>query len=255
MLRAWRGRRRVSQMELALAAGVSTRHLSFVETGRSGASRALLGALADELDIPLRERNTLLLAAGYAPSYSHADLDDDALRGVRAVLERLLAAHDPYPALVVDRWGDVGLANVTAGALLEGVEPELLAPRMNIYRLSLHPGGLAPRIRNLAQWRAHLLHRLERQVRVTGDPRLADLLAEVRSYPAPTAPPPGAPPAADVVLPLELEHPRGVLSLLSTVTTFGTPHDVTVAELAVETFFPADAATRVALERSAQSSS
>ena len=243
MLRFWRARRRRSQLDLALAAGVSARHLSFVETGRSGASRELLGALAHELEIPLRERNALLLAAGYAPAYAERPLDDEALGPVRAALEQLLVAHDPYPALVVDRWGDVQLTGPALAPLLEGVDPELLGPRRNVYRLSLHPRGLAPRIRNLSQWREHLLHRLERQVRVTADPRLVGLLAELRGYPAPVTaslPVPGG----DVLLPLQLEHPAGPLSFHSTMTTFGAPHDVTLAELAVEAFFPADAATR-----------
>ncbi|MDN5920298.1 MAG: helix-turn-helix transcriptional regulator [Pseudonocardia sp.] len=247
MLRFWRARRRVSQLDLALAAGVSSRHLSFVETGRSGASRELLGALAEELEIPLRERNALLLAAGYAPAYTQSTLDDDVLGPVRAALEQLLAAHDPYPALVVDRWGDVALAGAAVAPLLEGVDPQALGPPTNIYRLSLHPGGLAPRIRNLAQWREHLLHRLDRQVRVTADPRLAQLLAEVRGYPSPDTP--SLPvPGGDVLLPLQLEHSAGVLSFHSTMTTFGAPHDVTLAELAVEAFFPADDATREALQ-------
>ncbi|RZT87714.1 transcriptional regulator with XRE-family HTH domain [Pseudonocardia sediminis] len=254
MLRFWRARRRVSQMDLALAAGVSTRHLSFVETGRSGASRELLGALAEELEIPLRERNALLLAAGFAPAYTERPLDDDAHAPVRGALEQLMAAHDPNPALVVDRWGDVVLAGAAVAPLLDGVDPDVLGPPTNVYRLSLHPRGLAPRIRNLAQWREHLLHRLERQVRVTADPRLTALLTEVRAYPSPDAaslPVPGG----DVLLPLQLDHPAGALSFHSTMTTFGAPHDVTLAELAVETFLPADDATREALRHLAASRS
>lgn len=246
MLRFWRARRRRSQLDLALAAGVSTRHLSFVETGRSGASRELLGALAEELEIPLRERNALLLAAGYAPAYAERPLDDPDLAPVRGALEQLVAAHDPYPALVVDRWGDVQLAGAAVGPLLDGLAPEALGPPVNVYRVCLHPGGLAPRIRNLAQWREHLLHRLERQIRVTADRRLTALLAECRAYPAPeeTALPL---PGGDVLLPLLLDTPAGPLALHSTMTTFGAPHDVTLAELALETFLPADDATRAAL--------
>lgn len=234
-------------MDLALAAGVSTRHLSFVETGRSGASRELLGALAEALEIPLRERNALLLAAGFAPAYAERPLDDPDLAPVREALERLVAAHDPYPALVVDRWGDVQLANPAAAALVDGLAPEAIGPPLNVHRACLHPGGLAPRIRNLAQWREHLLHRLERQVRMTADRRLTALLAECRSYPAPQVsalPSPGS----DVLLPMVLEAPEGTLAFHSTMTTFGAPHDVTLAELALETFLPADDATRAALQ-------
>ena len=245
MLRFWRARRRVSQMDLALAAGVSTRHLSFVETGRSGASRELLGALAEELDIPLRERNALLLAAGYAPAYTEHPLG--TLGPVRDALEQLVAAHDPYPALVVDRWGDVVLAGPAVAPLLEGLAPEVLGPPVNVYRVSLHPGGLAPRIRNLAQWREHLLHRLERQVRVTADARLVALLEECRTYPAPDTPSLPSP-GGDVLLPLHLATDAGELAFHSTMTTFGAPHDVTLAELALEAFLPADEPTRAALQ-------
>lgn len=254
MLRFWRGRRRRSQMDLALAAGVSTRHLSFVETGRSGASRELLGALAEELEIPLRERNALLLAAGYAPAYAERPLDDPSLAPIRGALEQLVAAHEPYPALVVDRWGDVALAGATVGALLDGLDPAALGPPVNVYRVCLHPGGLAPRIRNLAQWREHLLHRLERQVRVTADGRLTALLTECRGYPGPPADTVTALPsaAADVLLPLLLDTPAGPLAFHSTMTTFGAPHDVTLAELALETFLPADDTTRAALQVLAQ---
>ncbi|MEJ8279017.1 helix-turn-helix domain-containing protein [Pseudonocardia spirodelae] len=249
MLRFWRARRRRSQMDTALAAGVSTRHLSFVETGRSGASRELLGALAEALEIPLRERNALLLAAGYAPAYAERPLDDPDLAPVRDALDRLVAAHDPFPALVVDRWGDVLLANRAAGALVADLAPEAAGPPLNVHRACLHPGGLAPRIRNLAQWRGHLLHRLERQVRMTADPRLVALLAECRGYPAPAEsalPSPGS----DVLLPLVLDAAGATLRFHSVVSTFGAPHDVTLAELALETFLPADDATRAALRRS-----
>ncbi|MFI8585385.1 helix-turn-helix domain-containing protein [Pseudonocardia alni] len=246
MLRFWRGRRRRSQLDLALAAGVSARHLSFVETGRSGASREVLGALADALEIPLRERNALFLAAGYAPAYTERSLDDPDLAPVREALARLVAAHDPYPALVVDRWGDVRLANAAASGLLSGLDPAVLGPPPNVHRVCLHPAGLAPRIRNLAQWRGHLLHRLERQVRMTADRRLVALLGECRDYPAPegTALPS---PGSDVLLPLVLDTDDGTLRFHSVVSTFGAPHDVTLAELALETFLPADDATRAAL--------
>jgi transcriptional regulator with XRE-family HTH domain len=271
LLRDWRARRRHSQLDLALAAGVSARHLSFVETGRARPSRELLLALAESLEVPLRERNAMLLAAGYAPSYPASALSDAQLRPVREALEHLLAGHLPYPALVLDRWGDVQLTNTAVAPLLAGVAAELLEPPVNVYRLSLHPAGLAPRIRNLADWAGHLVDRLARQAHLTGDPRLAELLAEVRDYPAAREHPaasthPGGPahPAAgpadaaplpgDVLLGLRLAHPAGELHLLSAITNFGAPHDVTLAELGVESFFPADAATRDALHRLAAES-
>lgn len=184
LLRQWRQRRRRrSQLDLALDTGVSARHLSFVETGRSQPSRGLLLALAEQLDVPLRERNALLLAAGYAPTYAQCDLNGAQTRVAREALEDLLAGHEPYPAVVLDRWGDVVLANRAIGPLLDGVDPGLLNPPINVYRLSLHPDGLAPRIHNRTEWTAHLGHRLTRLARLTGDPRLAELLEEVRTYP------------------------------------------------------------------------
>lgn len=243
MLREWRARRRRSQLELALSAGISARHLSFVETGRSRASRELLLSLAENLEVPLRERNALLLAGGYAPVYTATDLDSEQSPAVRAALDHLLTGHEPYPALVIDRWGDMQLSNRAVAPLLVGVGAELLAPPVNIFRLSLHPAGLAPRIRNLGAWAAHLIDRLDRLTRATGDARLAELLAEMRRY-GPSARDMNSRPEHDVLLPLQLAHPSGELNLHSTVTHFGAPHDVNLAELAVESFFPADEATR-----------
>ncbi|WP_295143866.1 helix-turn-helix domain-containing protein [Saccharopolyspora sp.] len=243
VLREWRARRRRSQLELAISAGVSARHLSFVETGRSRASRELLLTLSESLEVPLRERNALLLAGGYAPVYTASDLDDEQLQAIRAALDHLLTGHEPYPALVIDRWGDMQLSNRAVAPLLAGVDPELLAPPVNIFRLSLHPAGLAPRIRNLGAWAAHLIERLDRLTRATGDARLAGLLSEMRGYGPPTGDM-NSRPEHDVLLPLQLEHPSGELNLHSTVTHFGAPHDVNLAELAVESFFPADEATR-----------
>jgi transcriptional regulator with XRE-family HTH domain len=241
LLRGWRTRRRRSQMDLALDVGVSTRHLSFVETGRSRASRELLLDLADHLEVPLRERNALLLAAGYAPVYGESRLDDAGLEAVREALGHLLAGHEPFPALVIDRGGDVVMSNRAVGPLLRMLDSAWSAPPVNVYRLSLHPGGLAPHIRNLEQWAAHLVHRLERLTDLTGDPRLAALLAEVRGY----VPEGRAPTRSEhVVLPLHLAHPDGDLRLYSTITHFGAAWDVTLDELSVETFVPADAATR-----------
>jgi transcriptional regulator with XRE-family HTH domain len=247
LLRHWRHQRRRSQLDLALDAGVSARHLSFVETGRARPSSGLLLALAEHLDVPLRERNALLLAAGYAPAYSEADLDGEQARAVRASLQHLLAGHEPYPAVAFDRWGDVVLTNRAVGLLVAGADPALLGPPVNVYRLGLHPRGLAARIRDRPGWTAHLVHRLERLERLTGDRRLTALLAEVRGYP-------GVPEAlaaaaaesagAELLLTVELTSPLGDLVLHTTVTSFGSPRDVTLAELAVESFFPADEPTR-----------
>jgi len=254
LLRQWRQRRRRSQLDLALDTGVSARHLSFVETGRSQPSRGLLLALAEQLDVPLRERNALMLAAGYAPTYAQSDLDSAQTQVAREALRQLLDGHEPYPAVVLDRWGDVVLANRAVGPLLEGVDPVLLDPPINVYRLSLHPDGLPPRIRNRTEWTAHLGHRLTRLARLTGDPRLADLLAEVRTYPGVVAALDDnhEPVTAELLLTLQLAHPDGDLLLHSTVTSFGSPRDVTLAELTVESFFPADAHTRKLLQHLAE---
>jgi transcriptional regulator with XRE-family HTH domain len=253
LLKEWRRRRRRSQMDLALEAGVSTRHLSFVETGRSQPSRALLIALAEQLEVPLRERNALMLAAGYAPVYAETDLDDGQAEAAREALTRLLEGHEPYPAVVLNRWGDVVLANRSIAPLLEGVAPGLLVAPINSYRLSLHPEGLAPRIRNRADWTAHLGHRLTRLAWLTADPRLDALLAEVRQYPgvAQILDEHTEPASRELLLTLRLAHPDGDLAFHSTVTSFGSPNDVTLAELAVESFFPADDETRSRLVKPA----
>ena len=242
LLRDWRQRRRMSQMELALEAGVSTRHLSFVETGRSRPSAEMVLHLAERLDVPLRERNELLLAAGFAPQYSARDLDDPALREVRDAVSRVLAAHEPYPAIAVDRYWNLVASNEALGPFLEGVAPGLLVPPVNTIRLALHPEGVAPRILNLGEYRADLVDRLHRAARLTGDPLLADLHEEMLGYPGPDAT--GAPIDAAVTVGLQLAPAPGSdapeLSFFSTITTFGTAVDVTVSELAVEAFFPAD---------------
>lgn len=248
LLRQWRERRRLSQMDLALQAEISTRHLSFVETGRSRPSRDLILHLAEELDLPLRDRNRLLLAAGYAPVYAERALDSPQMASVLAAVRRLLAGHEPYPAVVVDRDWNLVEANASAALLTAGVAPALLAPPVNVLRVSLHPEGMAPRIVNLGEWRAHLLGRLRRQVAVTADPTLAQLYDELRAYPCdqpePTIELPGP---GDIVVPLRLRHEGRELAFFSTVATFGTPLDITVAELAIEAFFPADAETAAAL--------
>jgi len=240
LLREWRRRRRRSQFDLALDAGVSARHLSFVETGRAKPSPRMVLQLAEELDVPLRERNRLLRAAGYAPVYRERALDDPDLRPIRDAVQLVLDGHDPYPALAVDHGWALVAHNRGAELLMAGLPDDLLAPPLHVLRASLHPTGLAPRIINLAQWKAHLLDRLGRQHALTGDPALRMLHAELAAYPAPAGP---APAGSDVVVPLRLRTDGGELRFLSTVTTFGTPADITVEELSIEAFLPADAAT------------
>jgi len=248
LMRQWRERRRLSQLDLALAAEISTRHLSFVETGRSTPSRAMVLHLAEQLDVPLRERNGLLLAAGYAPVYAETALDAPPMAAVRAAVRQVLTGHEPYPAVVVDRAWTLVDANAGLALLTEGVAPALLAPPANALRVSLHPHGMAPRIVNLGAWRAHLLGRLRRQVAHTADPALGQLYDELRAYPCDQpAPEVEAPGPGDIVVPLRLRHGGRDLAFFSTVATFGTPLDVTVAELAIEAFFPADPATAAVL--------
>lgn len=249
LLRDWRHRRRISQLDLSLEADVSARHLSFVETGRAHPSRELVLHLAEHLAVPLRERNSLLLAAGYAPVYPERELDAAELAPVRAALDKVLTGHQPYPAVVVDRRWDLVSANATALALMtDGVAPELLAPPVNAMRLSLHPDGLARRVDNFAEYSAHLLTRLHRQALLSGDPDVAALHDELCGYPGVTRAPAVADPAKLVFVPLVLRAPDGrALRFFSTLSHFGTALDVTVAELAIEAFFPADAATADAL--------
>lgn len=253
-LREWRQRRHLSQLDLSLDADISTRHLSFVETGRSVPSREMVLRLADRLEVPLRERNRLLVAAGYAPMYAERPLDDPALQAARDAVQLILAAHEPYPALAVDRHWNLVCANAAALGLLQGgLAAELLRPPVNVLRASLHPEGLAPRIVNLAQWRAHLFERLRHQIGLSADPVLSRLLEELSAYPAPAHD--GAAaffPATSIVVPLVLDTPMGTLSLISTMTVFGTPVEVTLSELALETFFPADASTGRRLREAAE---
>ncbi|MFZ0385075.1 MAG: helix-turn-helix transcriptional regulator [Solirubrobacteraceae bacterium] len=245
LLRDWRRRRRLSQMELALEAGVSTRHLSFVETGRSKPSPEMVLHLAERLEVPLRDRNQLLLAAGYAPMYGARSLDDAAMTPIRDALGRVLAGHEPYPAMAVDRWWNLVASNSALDPLLEGVNPQLLQPPVNCMRLALHPDGLASRILNRAEWRGHLLERLDRQIVLTGDDSLAELLEELKGYPGPDLS--QCAPSGEIMVELRLESENGELAFFSTVTTFGTAVDITVAELSIEAFFPADAQTAAAL--------
>jgi len=254
-LKEWRQRRRMSQLDLALEADISTRHLSFIETGRSQPSREMLLLLAEQLDIPLRERNVIMVAAGYAPIYSERSLDDPALQSVRQAVDLVLKGHDPYPALAVDRHWSLVAANDALYPLIEGVDPALLRPPVNVLRLSIHPAGLARRIVNFTEWRSHLVARLRRQVDVTGDGFLSDLAEELMAYPTPDGAARGAASAQDyggVLVPLRLSTGEGMLTLFSTTTVFGTPVDVTLSELAIEAFFPADPETGLALRRLAE---
>ncbi|MFC9468646.1 helix-turn-helix domain-containing protein [Streptomyces coelicoflavus] len=245
LLRAWRERRRVSQLELALRADSSARHISFVETGRSRPSEEMVLRLAEHLDVPVRERNALLLAAGYAPRYPETPLDDPALGALREGMERLIRGYEPYPALVVDGTYRVLAANRGITMLMDGVAEHLLAPPLNAIRLTLHPEGLAPRIRNLREWRGHLLEQMGRQIALHRSEPLRALYEEVAAYPLPDTAP-GEEPAEPVpyfALPMQVEHEGHVLSFISSISTFNTPMDVTVAELAIETLLPADPAT------------
>ena len=247
LLREWRQRRRLSQLDLAIAANVSSRHLSFVETGRARPSSEMIMHLAEHLDVPLRDRNALLLAGGYAPAYPERGLDEPELKSVRHALQRVLAGHEPYPAVVVNRWWELIDANAGIALFTSQVKPELLEPPVNVLRLSLHPDGMAPRIANLPEWRAHLLARLRRQAEATGDPRLFSLYSELEAYPGghgDEAPPPQR---TDVVVPLRYQAAARQLSFLSITAVIGTPMDVTVEELAIESFYPADDQTAAAL--------
>jgi transcriptional regulator with XRE-family HTH domain len=240
LLREWRERRRLSQLELSHRAEVSTRHLSFVETGRSRPTAEMIERLADHLDVPLRERNRLLMAGGYAPAHPEHGLDEPDLATVREALGVVLAAHEPHPAVLLNRWWELVDANAAVAALLEGVDPALLEPPVNVLRLSLHPRGLAPRIANLGQWRGHLLGQLHQRIERTADQRLVELAEELAGYPG-GVPQPTAP--TDVVLPLRLSSPAGELSFFSIAAHVGTATDVTVEELVLEAFYPADRAT------------
>ena len=242
-LRDWRTRRRMSQLDCALETEISQKHLSFIESGRSAPSRDMVIRIAESLDVPLRERNTMLLAAGYAPLYLVRDLDDPSLAAARAAIDLILKGHEPYPALAIDRHWTMLAANAAVAPLLAMVDPELMVRPINVLRLSLHPKGLARRIVNLAEWRAHLLERLKHQIHITADPVLVALMKELRALGADGAEP-DLPDTSEVFVPMRLETPHGVLSLFSATTVFGTPVDVTLSEIAIESFFPADERTR-----------
>jgi transcriptional regulator with XRE-family HTH domain len=250
LLREWRNKRRMSQLDLALEANVSARHLSFVETGRAAPSRQMVLTLAEHLQVPLREQNALLLAAGYAPAYTEMNLEDQQMSPVRDALDSILKAHEPYPAVIVDRQWEIVLSNGPARMLLEGVSDDLLSPPLNALRITLHPDGLAPRVLNFAEWSGHLLTRLRRQALLSQDPALAELERELLGYPGVEQSTGIAEPEEMLFVPLRLRLPDGtVLSMFSTLATFGTALDITLEELSIEAFFPADEATKDYLKR------
>ena len=249
LLRNWRQRRRLSQLEFACEAEISTRHLSFLETGRAQPSRDMVLLLAEKLDVPLRERNTLLLAAGYAPVFSQKSLTDPSLELIRKAIDVVLVGHEPYPAIAIDRHWTLVASNSVVPSLLAGIDPRLLQPPVNVLRYTLHPSGLAPRIANYSEWRLHMFDKLRRLIELTADPVLIDLLRELREYP-----PPGGAAMTSVqserprfVIPFQLVSDAGILSFFSTTTTFGTPMDITLSEISLECFYPADAQTTEAL--------
>ncbi|NDL60376.1 helix-turn-helix domain-containing protein [Phytoactinopolyspora mesophila] len=237
-LRWWRERRRLTQLELSLQAEVSSRHISFIENGRSTPTAAMILRLAECLDVPLRDRNAMLLSSGYAPAYSQRRLSDPPLSMVNDAINRVLDAHTPFPALVVDRGWNLVAANDAIDILIAGAAPFLLEPPVNVMHLTFHPDGLAPRIVNLPEWRNHIFARLELDHEKTADPQLGELLRVLRAYPAPR--PSGGAATPSLVVPCRLRTDDGVISMFSMTTVFGTPADITVAELAIETFYPDD---------------
>jgi transcriptional regulator with XRE-family HTH domain len=245
LLREWRERRRISQLDLSIQADISARHLSFVETGRSQPTSGMILRLSEQLDVPLRERNALLLAGGYAPAYPEHSLDEPELARLRVALRQILTGHEPYPALVVNRWWEMLDGNAAVAVLIDGCDAALLTPPVNALRISLHPDGMASRIVNLPEWRAHILERLHRQVRAPRPPRRA---ARRAALPPPPPPPPPPPELTDVAVPLRLRHDGKELAFFSMTAVVGAPLDVTVAEVAIESFYPADAATAEALQ-------
>jgi transcriptional regulator with XRE-family HTH domain len=253
-VREWRQHRRLSQLDFALDVEISQKHLSFIESGRSVPSRDMVLRLAAQLDVPLRERNLMLLAAGYAPVFRERSLDDPALASARSAIDLVLKGHEPFPALAIDRKWTLVAANAALPPLLAIVaDRSLLEPPVNVLRLSLHPGGLAPHIVNLPEWRAHLLDRLRHQIEVTADADLIALLEELTTMPGGKGEAVGFRPSqkdyAGVLVPMQLRTPAGILSFFSTTTIFGTPIDITLSELAIEAFFPADPDTAKALRR------
>jgi transcriptional regulator with XRE-family HTH domain len=251
LLREWRRQRRLSQLELARTSAVSARHLSFIETGRARPSREMVLHLARRLDVPLRERNRLLLAAGYAPIFGERSIDEPEMAPVREALDRFLAAHEPYPALVIDHHWNIVAVNRVIDFLTEGVAAELLAPPANALRIALHPQGMAPRIVNLADWSGYLLERLRREIAASRDAELEALHDEIAGYPGISAKPDVAQDAGRIMILHEVRLDKAELTLFSTTTTFGTARDVTLAELTIEAFYPANTRTATALAEAA----
>ena len=249
-IRGWRQRRRLSQLNFALDAEISQKHLSFIESGRATPSRDMVLRLSEHLKVPLRDRNAMLLAAGYAPVFAERSIDDPALQAARAAIDLVLKGHEPFPAIAIDRHWTLVAANAAVPAILAMAgDASLLQPPVNVLRLSLSPGGLAPHIVNFAEWRSHLLDRLRQQIEMTADAQLDALLRELLAFPVVDS---GAADQdqknyAGVLIPMQLRTPAGVLSFFSTTTVFGTPVDITLSEIALEAFFPADAATAEAL--------
>ncbi|MGH3250073.1 MAG: helix-turn-helix domain-containing protein [Trebonia sp.] len=245
-LKERRASRRLSQLELALKAGTTQRHLSFIESGRSVPGREMVIRLAESLSLPLRERNQLLLKAGYAPAYPEQALDSPDLAPVLAALTHILDAHLPYPAIVIDSRGEIVAANAAQRILTDGCAGHLHA---NAYRLALHPDGMAPRIGNFAEWARHVLNGMAAELARNPDERLAALHAELSGYVPPARVAPGH---LGFAVPLELRTPHGDLRLMTTITSFATAVDVTISELKLEAFLPADQATATALIRAAE---
>lgn len=254
LIKIWRERRRKSQLDLALDAEISTRHLSFVETGRAKPSREMILLLAENLQIPLRERNKILITGGYAPTFSEKTLDDFSMAAVREAIDLILKGHEPFPALAVDRVWNMVAANRIVPILLDEISPKLLEPPANVLRLSLHPEGLAPKIVNFNEWRNHILRRLKKQAEDTGDTRLEELFNELSKYKKNNRKSEKSLESnPQIIIPLQIKTKFGVLSFISTTTVFGTPVDVTVSEIALETFFPADAATQEVFSKMSES--
>jgi transcriptional regulator with XRE-family HTH domain len=252
LLREWRQRRRLSQLDLACEAEISTRHLSFLETGRSQPSREMILHLAEQLTVPMRDRNILLVAAGYAPIFSERSLEDPALQSARKAIDLVLESQKPFPAFAMDRHWNLVASNGALPEIYEGVAPHLLQPPANALRLTLHPESLAPRIINFHEWRAHSLARLRRQIEITADPILIELQLEVSAYPSPISKTPLDPNSTHaIVVPFNLDTPLGRLSFFTTTTMFGSPVDITLSELALECFYPADAATSEIVHKAA----
>lgn len=244
LLREWRGRRRLSQLDLALDAEISSKHLSFVETGRAQPSREMILRLAEQLKIPLRERNILLTSAGFAAVFPERPLDDESLQAARQTVDLILQGHEPNPALALDRHWNLITANRAVALFLKNVNPAQLQPPINVLRLSLHADGLAPQIVNFAEWRGHLLERLRRQIEITADAILIELEKELKSYPLPKEiRRSGKVDSSKIAVPIRIKTDEGELSFISTTTVFGTPVDITLSELVIESFFPADEKT------------